>query len=82
MTRQNGARNLEHRVCYTYSLLILVDTSIAAGGGLGVSGEGPGIFFYPTEEQALAFARELCRPRLMGWLMIKVGQTQPSLCGK
>jgi len=46
-------------VCYTYSLLILVDTSIAAGEGLGVSGEGPGIFFYPTQEQALAFAREL-----------------------
>ncbi|MBK8900292.1 MAG: hypothetical protein IPM53_03845 [Anaerolineaceae bacterium] len=46
-------------VHYDYSLLILVDTSIAAGGGLGVSGEGPGIFFYPTEEKVLAFAREL-----------------------
>jgi hypothetical protein len=46
-------------VRYNYSLLILVDTSIAAGSGLGVSGEGPGIFFYPTEEQVLAFAREL-----------------------
>jgi hypothetical protein len=44
---------------YGYSLHIYVDTGIAAGGGLGVSGEGPGMFFYPTEEEALAFARQL-----------------------
>lgn len=44
---------------YGYSLHIYVDTGIAAGGGLGVSGEGPGMFFYPTEEKALAFARQL-----------------------
>lgn len=44
---------------YGYSLLILVDTSMIAGDGLGVSGEGPGIFFYPTEEMVLAFARQL-----------------------
>ncbi|MCB8988976.1 MAG: hypothetical protein H6665_00020 [Ardenticatenaceae bacterium] len=40
-------------------LLIYVDTGSAAGGGLGVSGEGPGMFFYPTEEVVLAFARQL-----------------------
>lgn len=44
---------------YGYSLLIYVDTGIAAGGGVGVSGEGPGMFFYPTEEKALSFARQL-----------------------
>lgn len=43
----------------SYSLLIYVDTSIVSGDGLGVSSEGPGIFFYPTEEKALAFARQL-----------------------
>lgn len=46
-------------VRYTYSLLIYVDTGIAAGDGLGVSGEGPGMFFYPTEATLLAFARQL-----------------------
>ena len=46
-------------VRYNYSLLIYVDTSIAAGDGLGVSGEGPGMFFYPGEEEVLAFARQL-----------------------
>jgi hypothetical protein len=46
-------------VRYSYSLLIYVDTSIAAGDGLGVSSEGPGMFFYPTEEEVLAFARQL-----------------------
>ncbi len=46
-------------VRYSYSLLIYVDTSIASGDGLGVSSEGPGMFFYPTEEKVLAFARQL-----------------------
>ena len=44
---------------YSYSLLIYVDTSIASGDGLGVSSEGSGMFFYPTEEKVLAFARQL-----------------------
>lgn len=47
------------QVNISYSLLIYVDTSIVSGDGLGVSSEGPGIFFYPTEEKALAFARQL-----------------------
>jgi len=38
---------------------IYVDTSIAASDGLGVSGEEPGMIFYPTEEELLAFARQL-----------------------
>jgi hypothetical protein len=44
---------------YGYSLLIHIDTGIAAGNGLDVSGEGPGMFFYPTEEEVLAFTRQL-----------------------
>ncbi len=45
---------------YSYSLVICVDTGIAAGEPEAeVSGEGPGMFFYPTQEQVLAFARQL-----------------------
>jgi hypothetical protein len=43
---------------YSHSLHIYVDTGIAAGAD-GVSGEGPGMFLYPTQEKALAFARQL-----------------------
>jgi hypothetical protein len=44
---------------YYYSLLIHVDTGIAAGSGFDVSGEGPGMYLLPSEEEALAFAWQL-----------------------
>lgn len=43
---------------YSYALHIYVDTGIGAGAS-GVSGEGPGMFFYPTQEKVLAFASQL-----------------------
>ncbi|HRQ42261.1 MAG TPA: hypothetical protein PLD25_30455 [Chloroflexota bacterium] len=43
---------------YGYSLAIWVDTGIAAGEP-EVSGEGPGMFFHPSQEQILAFAGQL-----------------------
>ncbi len=43
---------------YSCSLHIYVDPGIAAGGG-EVYGEGPGMFFYPTLEEALTSARQL-----------------------
>ena len=43
---------------YSCSLHIYVDAGIAVGG-LDVSGEGPGMFLYPTQEEALAFASQL-----------------------
>jgi hypothetical protein len=43
---------------YSYELHTSVDSAIAAGE-VSVSGEGPGMFFHPTEEKALAFARQL-----------------------
>ncbi|MBK8986249.1 MAG: hypothetical protein IPM39_09235 [Chloroflexi bacterium] len=43
---------------YSYELQTSVDPGIAAGE-LSVSGEGPGMFFYPTQASVLAFARQL-----------------------
>lgn len=43
---------------YSYALHIYVDIGIGAGES-GVSGEGPGMFFYPSQEALLAFARQL-----------------------
>jgi hypothetical protein len=43
---------------YCYSLMIYVDTSIAAGEPM-VCGEGPGMFFYPKEAALLTFAQQL-----------------------
>ena len=43
---------------YSHSLHIYVDSGIAAGGA-EVYGEGPGMFLYPTQAKALAFARQL-----------------------
>ena len=48
----------ETTASYSYALHIYVDTGIGAGAS-GVSGEGPGMFFYPTQEKALTFARQL-----------------------
>jgi hypothetical protein len=43
---------------YSHALHIYVDTGIAAGAS-GVSGEGPGMFFYPSQEVLLTFSRQL-----------------------
>lgn len=43
---------------YSYQLHIYVDPGITAGES-EVSGEGPGMFFYPSQKKALAFARQL-----------------------
>ena len=45
-------------VLYGYSLAAYVDVGISAGAS-GVSGEGPGMFLYPTEANILTFARQL-----------------------
>lgn len=43
---------------YTYTLHIFVDPGIAAGEP-EVSGEGPGMLFYPSQEKVLAFSQQL-----------------------
>jgi hypothetical protein len=43
---------------YGYTLGVYVDTGIGAGEP-GVSQEGPGMLFYPSREEVLAFSRQL-----------------------